>query len=253
MLAVCGVSQISAAPAGYKMVWEDNFDGDRLDTNKWTAEVYKRRHAQNWADSVIVTNGILTLLTYTKDYTNYTGFLSSKGKFETTFGYFEARIRFHTTPGEWGAFWIHSDTVGNPIGNPAKAGTEIDICEHRSVDDRGRDISDLYAMTLHWDGYDEDHKYERGLSRVPPGAEPLQDGWHTYGMLWTADGYIFYLDGVEQWRYGSAVSLRPQFIHLTCEVEKEGWAGRIPISCYGSRDQSKTKMEVDWVRVWQKK
>ena len=149
------------------MVWEDNFDGTQLDTTKWKAETYFRRAAQNSAEAVTVKDGILALLTYTENGKNFTGFLSSKGKYETAFGYFESRIRFHTTPGEWGAFWVHTPSMGKPLGDPAKAGTEIDIMEHRSVDDKGKDISNMYVMNLHWDGYGKDHKHDGGKSKVP--------------------------------------------------------------------------------------
>jgi beta-glucanase (GH16 family) len=143
--------------------------------------------------------------------------------------------------------------MGRHLGDVAKAGTEIDICEHRSIDDKGRDISNMYVMNLHWDGYGKSHKSAGGKSKVPTDAPPLQDNWHTYALLWTTEGYTFYLDGNEQWSSTNAISHHPEFIHLTCEVEKKGWAGAVPEGGFGSRSESKTKMEVDWVRVWQKK
>ena len=39
-------------PQGYRLVWEDNFDGDRLDLSKWTPETYLRRVA--WRPSVLI-------------------------------------------------------------------------------------------------------------------------------------------------------------------------------------------------------
>jgi hypothetical protein len=39
---------------------------------------------------------------------------------------------------------------------------------------------------------------------------------------------------------------------LTCEVADASWAGYVPAGGYGSRATSTTKMDVDWVRVWQK-
>lgn len=49
-----------------------------------------------------------------------------------------------------------------------------------------------------------------------------------------------------------AVSQHPQYLLLTCEVQDKSWAGSPPEGGYGSREESQTKMEVDWVRVWQK-
>jgi hypothetical protein len=39
---------------------------------------------------------------------------------------------------------------------------------------------------------------------------------------------------------------------LTCEVNDKPWAGAVPDGGFGSRGQSTAKLEVDWVRVWQK-
>ncbi|MFA6564372.1 MAG: glycoside hydrolase family 16 protein [Verrucomicrobiia bacterium] len=238
-------------PMGYKLLWQDNFDGDNLDLSKWAAVVGPRKGGQSVADAVSVKNGALTITTYTKDGKHCTGFLTSKGRFETTYGYFEAGIRFNTTPGEWGAFWLMSPTIGKPLGDPAKAGTEIDIVEHRASDNKGKDIRDMYVINLHWDGYGKSHKTE-GTKITPPfSAMPLPGEWHTYALHWTPERYTFYYDGKEQWTTTNAVSRRSEYLLLTCEITAEGWAGNCPAEGYGSLADSKTKMEVDWIRVWQ--
>ncbi len=112
----------------------------------------------------------------------------------------------------------------------------------------------MYVMNLHWDGYAKaTHKTAGGKSKVPADSPPLQDNWHTYGVLWTPEKYVFYLDGIEQWSSTNGVSHRGEYLLLTCEVEDKGWAGTIPPDGFGSRAESKTKMDVDWVRVWQSK
>jgi beta-glucanase (GH16 family) len=239
-------------PKGYRLTWEDKFDGDRLDTTKWTPETHPHRGNQVTADAVTVRDGVLTLTTYTEGGKHYTGYISTKGKFEATHGYFEARIRFNSSPGQWGAFWLLSPTVGRPVGDPATAGTEIDVVEHRARGNKGDDVSDLLAMNLHWDGYKPGtHKHAGHSTRVPAGEPSLQGEWHTYALLWTPEAYTFYLDGVEQWKTREAVSGRSEFLLLTCEIEDKSWAGNIPADGYGSRSTSRTTMEVDWVRVWQ--
>jgi beta-glucanase (GH16 family) len=240
-------------PKGYRLVWEDNFDGNRLDETKWTPEKYLRRGHPLTADAISVQGGILTITTYTEDGKHYTGFLTTKGKFETTYGYFEARIRFNSSPGQWEAFWLHTPTIGQPLGDPGKAGTEIDIVEHRARDNKGKDVSNLLSMNLHWDGYKPKvHQTVGHTTTGPEGAASLQGHWHTYALLWTAEGYTFYLDGREQWKTDKAVSRRSEYLLLTCEIEDRSWAGAIPGGGYGPRGESKTTMEVDWVRVWQR-
>jgi beta-glucanase (GH16 family) len=236
---------------GYRLAWQDGFDGEALDTSLWTAQNVSRRDATNTASAVSVAGGVLTLTTYTDGGRHFTGFVDTAGKYEPTFGYLEARIRFDSTPGEWGAFWLQSPTLGNPVGSPAVAGTEIDIVEHRARDDSGGDVSNSYVMNLHWDGYGASHQTTGGTGRPPAGAAPLQGNWHVYALLWTAAQYVFYLDGVEQWRSTAGVSKRGEYLRLTCEVLDKGWAGSIPTQGYGTRETSATRMLVDWVRVWQ--
>ena len=74
------------------------------------------------------------------------------------------------------------------------------------------------------------------------------------GLLWTPEGYEFYLDGAAT-PYATikeGVSLSNQYIKLTCEIKDNGWAGNIPSSGYGPLGAgTNATMEVDWVRVWQ--
>jgi beta-glucanase (GH16 family) len=245
------LSSQGAPPSGYKLVWQEEFNGTQLDDKKWKAMDEPRKGGFSTPKAVKVANGLLTLTTFTDAGKHYTGFITGRGKYEAAYGYFEARIRFFTSPGEWGAFWVTSPTIGKPLNDPAKAGTEIDIVEHRIMDQKGTDLSRLMAINLHWDGYGKDHKSAGGKGAPPANAPSLQGNWHVYALLWTPDEYVFHLDGVEQWRTKQAVSKRPQYILLTCEIKPEGWAGKTPPEGYGSLESSKTKMEVDWVRLHQ--
>ena len=167
-------------------------------------------------------------------------------------GYFEARIKFQDAPGEWCAFWLNSPTNGNPLGDPATAGVEIDVVEHR-VTDQGNwtALRDMVAMNLNWDGYGSHMQNRQKVAGLPDGAA-LQGEWHTYGVLWSTTGYTFYVDKVPLWSISEAISRRPESIQLTCEVDDHTWAGNIPAGGFGSRATSTTGMDVDYVRVWQK-
>lgn len=233
---------------GYELVWKDEFDGTALDTEKWTIDTDARRDAVNSASAVGVADGHLAITTYTENGTNYTGFLQSV--YQPTFGFIEARIRFQPSPGEWGAFWLQSDTYSEPIGNPAEAGAEVDIIEHRAVNQGGDDLNAIYATAVHWDGYGDDHKDDG--SDLLTYKESLTGVWHTWAVLWTDSGYEFYLDGKKYWSTEGGLSKRSEHLRLTCEVSDGDWAGSIPDGGFGSLETSKTKLDVDWVRVWQK-
>jgi beta-glucanase (GH16 family) len=231
-------------------VWREEFDETALDSSRWSASSDPRRDAVNTPDAAVVSGGTLVITTYTQAGVNRTGFLTTEGRFDVTYGYVEARIRLHGAPGTWCAFWLNSPTNGTPLNDPATAGTEIDMLENRVVDQYGNDVSDIDAMNVNWNGYGADH---RDSQRTVTGSPSLQDNWHDYGVLWTPTGYTFYLDGYPVWTPAAdvPVSHRSESLYLTCEVLNQSWAGNIPPGGYGSRDVSTNRMEVDWVRVWQ--
>jgi beta-glucanase (GH16 family) len=238
-------------PAGYRLVFEEQFQGTSLDTSRWTALQEPRRDALSTPDAVTVSGGVLTTTTYTAAGVHHTGFLTTEDKFEARYGYFEARIRFNDSPGGWCAFWLAAPTIGTPLGDPGRAGVEIDVVEHRATDQGGWDeLADMVALNINWDGYDEHKKNEQRVLALPDGSR-VQGQWHTYGVLWTDAGYTFYVDGMALWTTAGAVSHIPQHVHLTCEVEDGSWAGFVPAGGYGSPATSSTRMEVDWVRAWQ--
>jgi beta-glucanase (GH16 family) len=239
-------------PSGYALVWEDDFEGTRLDPSSWTALAGRRRDAVSTPDAVAVSGGVLTISTYTDgDGIHRTGFINTEGKLEARYGYFEARIRFNDAPGSWCAFWLTAPTVGKPLGDPGAAGVEIDVVEHRVTDQSGWDaLRDMVAVNLNWDGYDANKKNVQRVLPLPDGS-PVQGFWHTYAVLWTPDGYVFYVDGLRLWSTAAALSHRAENLHLTCEVDDASWAGYVPAAGYGARGASVARMDVDWVRVWQ--
>ncbi len=250
VLAVCllfGVTLQAAPPGGYELTWSDEFDGVSMDTSKWGYRgLGARRDAVNTQDAISVTNGALTITTYTDSGTHYTGMIGTQGKFEQAFGYWEARMQLYDSPGMWSAYWIQAPGMGNPVGDPATAGVEIDVIEHRKVNGSNANIQDTAAHGLHWDGYGADHK-SSGHSVTVAG---LADTWHTYARLWTDQGYTFYIDGNPVWTINQAISKRTQYNILSAEVEDAFWAGTIPGGGYGDRASSTTKINIDYVRVY---
>ena len=124
---------------------------------------------------------------------------------------------------------------------------EIDITEHRACDDAGKNLASRTLNNVHWDGYGKDHK-SKGQMTDDLG---LASGFHTYGLEWTKKGYRFFVDGKVTWTCPEPVSEKPQYIDLHCLVEPGGWTGQVPAGGYGSRETTKTKMVVDYVRYYQ--
>src|SRR5512138_2435528 len=136
-------------PAGkeWKLVWHDEFDGDKLDESKWNRLGDSKRRDGYWIkeDAYLSGKGTLVLRTK-KDGERFTcGAVNTQGKFEHAFGYYVARCKMPRQPGHWPAFWMMCDGV-NKVGNDGRDGTEIDIVEFPWRDGRT-------TMNLHWDGY----------------------------------------------------------------------------------------------------
>ena len=124
-----------------------------------------------------------------------------------------------------------ADGVGK-VGDGGRDGTEIDIMEKPWRDDRT-------TQNLHWDGYGKDHK-SAGLQFSVPG---LNEGFHTFGLYWTPEEYVFYVDGLETWRTSAGgVSQVPEWAKLTEEIGK--WGGDI------AQASLPDYFTVDYVRVY---
>jgi len=242
-LLTCVGASITAAQdttipvEGYHLAWADEFDGGDLDSEKWDYRgLGPRRDGINTKEAVSLDGkGHLVLTTTRRGDAYHTGMIGTQGKFETTYGYFEARVQLQQQIGHWSAFWLQTPTMGEKIGNPAEAGTEIDIYEYL------HNFGDDVVHNLHWDGYGDDHKHAGGRASVPG----LSSGWHTFGLLWTQSAYVFYVDGNETWHTTEGISKRPEYIILSLEVGE--WAGAIENAALPD------SLFVDYVRVYHTK
>ncbi|HVV00694.1 MAG TPA: hypothetical protein VHH88_04985, partial [Verrucomicrobiae bacterium] len=82
---------LPAPPAGkqWKLIWHDEFDGQKLDETKWNRLGDWKRRDGYWvkADAGLSGNGTLVLSTR-KDGERYTsGAIDTQGKFEHAFGF----------------------------------------------------------------------------------------------------------------------------------------------------------------------
>ena len=194
---------LAAPPAGYYLVWSDEFNGSSLDTNKWDYWLLgSRRDAVNVTNAVSLNGSNLVITTYTSNSVNYTAMVATDKNFRTKFGYWEASIKWGDTNGMWSAYWMQSPTMGANINDPVTSGSEIDISEHRSTDGGSNgDIINQVQNNIHWNGYGSYAK-SAGSGNIGSG---LGSGYHTYGFLWTPSDYTIYLDGsnVRNWNYSN--------------------------------------------------
>jgi beta-glucanase (GH16 family) len=236
-------------------VWNDEFEGEQVDTTKWYVQDGHRMLEEqnpwrrNWkASNVWVEDGALVIQTVREEDGSYsTGAVKTGGYgdtvwlFSQTYGRFEARAKLPKEQGHWAAFWAWTPGTDG-IDNSGRDGSELDIFEAAFRIDR-------VVQAIHWDGYAADHKIE---SRNVDGRG-LDDGdWHTFALEWYPDEYVFFVDGVESWRTtAGGVCQVPLYFKLTEEIGHygqgpEAW-GVGPIDNATLPDYYR----VDYVRMWQ--
>lgn len=228
----------SNLPTGkkWKLVWHDEFDGTILDTSKWFYRLHllQTRH-KCWIEegAYLDGKGNLILELYEKDGHYYCSALQTgenfldrpgrrysktlnswpidkltKAKFTHKYGYYEIRCKLPTQLGWWPAFWLQSPIIGSTL-DPGFSGVEIDIMEYFNREGKIR-----HAAI--WNGYGPDGT---GKSAGDQFQEGVMEGYHTFGVDWSPEGYVFYVDGRETWRFNEVVSHTEQFILVTTECQ----------------------------------
>jgi beta-glucanase (GH16 family) len=234
LLAAGCVSVRQPATPAVSLIWNDDFGGDRLDLSKWSYRgLGQRKLGVVAADAVSLDGQGHLVITASKVGDRYqTGMIGTQGKFEHKFGYWECRMKFQKQPGLHAAFWLQSPKLGQVIDDTRQSGTEIDIIERPT---KHRNTAFHF---LHWNGYGDQHK-KLGIGKVIPG---LDDGFHVFGLEWTPEEYIFYVDGVETWRTREAISHIDEYLILSLEIGE--WGGDI------TKADLPDRIEVDYVRVY---
>lgn len=237
-------------PEGYKLVFEDDFNGDTLDLTKWSYRATgPRRCGYNSPDRVRVENGNLIL---SQKYCEgefgegwYGGMIKANPRFCR--GYFEIRCicnEHHRNGDFWSAFWLQADHPYEPelsLGGPG--GAEIDIIE--CTENMGGQIG--VESNIHVAGMTRPHTEGDGTDHMPvvrlnvPGC---CTAYHTYALEWTDEVYRFYFDGKLycETDWGDGVSRVVEDLIVSIEL---------PSSCVQPKDKA-SEFIVDYVRVYQR-
>ncbi len=236
---------------GYSLVFEDEFNGTQLNTDAWE---YRgsgpRRGGFNAESQVRLENGNMILsgeyLTdgeYGEGW--YTGMVKLKERYCK--GYFEIRCIVNSGEGFWSAFWLQADSPYNAaVSKGGIGGAEIDIFESMSWENKiGKDS---VVQTVHCAGVDG---IQEGFQSERLGAfygDNIYEEYNTYGLEWTDDEYIFYVNGVETRRtsFGNGVSEVLEDVIVSLEIPDEDKLSQI------DKDSYKTEYIIDYVRIYQK-
>ena len=241
----------------WKLVWSDEFNGDKLDPTKWEFEINGKGggngELQYYTDrpqNLSVHDGKMVITAAKekfqgpdgkRDYTSARIF--SKEPASWQYGRFEARIKMPKGKGLWPAFWMLP--TAKVYGEWPLSG-EIDISEVIG------DKPNITYGTLHY-GDKWPHNVHSGDKFTLPSGD-FSDDFHVYAVEWQEGEIRWYLDGKlfqtqTQWRTASAPYPAPfnQKFHFLFNVAVGGaWPG--PPNATTVFPQT---MEVDWVRAYQ--
>ena len=179
----------------YKLVWEDNFDGEKLNLDDWNFEY----HEPGWVNAELQAYVDSERNTYVKDGMLYiqaikemidgkpyytSGRINTQKKHDFQYGRFEVRAKVPSGKGFLPAFWM-MPTDESFYGQWPKCG-EIDIMEVH-----GSALSTSYG-TLH---FGEPHTQKQGSYTLPDGQKNFSEAFHVFACEWDPGEFRFYVDG----------------------------------------------------------
>ena len=257
-------------PEGYKLFWSDEFEGNSLDASNWTCEI--GRGNNGWGNSelqyytdrpenVDVRDGKLVITARKESYQGAqatSARLITLGKVFFKYGYVTASIKLpKTADGLWPAFWM----MGNDFktkGWPNCGETDILEMGHQNGIKKGAQDRFLNGA-CHW-GQPSHAYYSYDFTN----SYSVQDGqFHTFTCIWTDKEIAMYIDldtkpdakpyfKMDIKDFGDNEFRKDNFILLNLAV-----GGNFPaiwdINQVTALNDGAAEMEVDYVRVFQKK
>ncbi len=256
------VEEFLVSEEEWQLVFQDEFDGERLDTTVWSHQLgtgsqygltgWGNDEAQYYLEeNANVSDGTLVIsaLRQTHKGMAYTSSrIRTKDGFSKAYGRFEARISFPIGDGLWPAFWMLPQE--EVYGTWAASG-EIDI-----VEVRGRLPMDV-SGALHFGGVWPNNEFISGHHKLEESVE----SYHVYAIEWEPDEIRWYVDDVlyhisNEWFSVSegeannntypAPFDQPFYMILNLAV-----GGRFDDYRLPDDDFEEAKMKVDYVRVYE--
>jgi beta-glucanase (GH16 family) len=261
-LSTAAADEPMAVPHGYVPVWSDEFDRPgQPDPKRWAYDT--SRNKEGWwndelqyyaaarPENARVEGGHLIIEArreQLKDRPDYGGQdyssakLYTRGVADWKYVFIEVRAKLACGKGMWPAIWM--------LGSDERADWpglgEIDIMEHV-----GWDPGRVHG-SIHTKAYNHVIKTQKTAQAMVPDA---CTAFHTYQLDWNADRMLIGVDGRaflrfdndhkgnhDTWPFAS-----PQYLILNVAVG--GWGGDKGIDA----GAFPARMEVDYVRIWQKK
>jgi len=241
----------------WKVVWSDEFDGNDVDTTKWTYDI------GNWGwgngelqyytvgrkENARIEDGNLIIEARRNDMGNEwtSARLTTRGKVSFINGKIEFRAKVPPYKGNWAAGWTLGDDYVDELSWPYCG--EIDILESVGFEMDDQTGKGVAHASTHCGAY-----YFK-LGNQPTGVvdvENMNTEYHTYAVEWLPDGITAYVDGRLYASYNDTSTdlswpfSKPQNIILNLAMGG-GWGGERGIE----ESVDSQKMIIDYVRVYE--
>jgi beta-glucanase (GH16 family) len=222
----------------------DEFNDSTLDLTRWQPRIdgwSGRQPALFVAENVAVADGRLMLKMahqavpanyQAAGYHDFTAAAVQSRK-SVLYGYFEIRAKAMPSAGS-SAFWLAGQTSRN--------WNEIDVFEiaARAPGDPHKIFMDAHVFRVNG------REINQSLSGILPTNQNMSDGFHVFGLEWTADSIDTYLDGQHVRHICNTSWHMPLRIILDAETQPQWW-GLPALSDLPSTYQ------IDYIRVWQRR
>ncbi|MDR2563493.1 MAG: glycoside hydrolase family 16 protein [Prevotellaceae bacterium] len=181
--------QENYVPAGYSLVWSDEFDNDKI-TDKWWYETgdhgWGNKELQNYVAGrsgldtcAEVSSGILKISAKKKD--NQVISIRMNSRQSWIYGYFESRMKLPSGKGTWPAFWMLPQNIKDWPDDG-----EIDIMEEVGYN------PNYVSSSIHCKAYNHVAGTQKTSEKFVPSA---QSEFHIYAVEWTENYIYAYIDG----------------------------------------------------------
>ena len=273
----------SGTEGGYTLVWQELFDAETLDPQRWNIEVngdgggnHELQYYTDRPENVRLGDDgsgnrclILTARREAYNGKNFTsGRINSKNLTAFTHGKLEASIMLpKSADGLWPAFWMMGNDYDN-VGWPRCGETDILEMGHSDGIRAGSQES-YFNGACHWGQGWPAASYARSVTK----AYSLQDGqYHLYTLIWDEDGISMYVDldrypvqnpyyrmdcpaddPDNEWSPGNYFH-KDNFILFNLAVGGDFPGIHTPegITALGPEEGSEASMYVNYVRIYQK-
>jgi len=231
-------------PAGWNLVWSDEFNGPSVDTSNWSFQTgcsgwgngewedYTSGANTSFASGVLVIEARMKSGAALGNCGMTSTRMTTSGKRSFLYGKMEARIAIPMGQGIWPAFWMMGNTGGWPSNG------EFDIMEHINSTDQN-------VGTLHWANSSGAHASSGKSVTVAN-----MTGYHTYGIEWDATQIKFFVDGINYNTINISAVPQPAFHQASYFLLNLAIGGAWP-GYPTSTSIMPARYYIDYVRVYQ--